>query len=128
MQESGFLDFLNFFAIFFGIFLPGFSMSGIRPYDFFLPFPAYLIPFRLKIMPKVVFEIFWKFCNFFRNFLNRVENERNSGLKFLSLFPGLSDPVLARNNTGMRFFNFSNFFAIVFGIFWPGSSMIGIGA
>jgi len=32
--------------------------------------------------------------------------ERNSGLKFFSRFLGLSLPVLAKNNTGKRFFNF----------------------
>ena len=36
------------------------------------------------------------------------------GLKFFSLFLGLSHPVLAKNNAGKRFFNFSNFFAIFF--------------
>ena len=55
------------------------------------------------------------FCYFFRKFLNRVEYEQNSGVKFLSLFHCLSHPVLARNNPGKRFFNFSNFFAIFFG-------------
>ena len=30
MPERGFLNFLNFFAIFFGIFLPGSNVSGIR--------------------------------------------------------------------------------------------------
>ena len=69
---------------------------------------------------------FLDFLNFFQNFLNRVDYERNSGLKILCLFPGLSHPVLARNNSGKRFFNFSNFFAIFFGIFLPRSSMNGI--
>ena len=54
--------------------------------------------------------------------------ERDSGLKFLSLFPGLSHPVLARKNAGKRFFNFSNFFAIFFGILLPGSGMNAIEA
>ena len=80
-------------------------------------------------MPERGFFNFLKFyAIFFRNFLIRVVYERNSGLKFLSLFPGLSHPVLARNNAGKRFLKFSNFFAIFFGIFLPGSSMIGIGA
>ena len=48
------------------------------------------------------------------------------GIKFFSLFLGLSHPVLAKNIAGKRFSNFLNFFAIFFGIFLPGSSMNGI--
>ena len=63
--------------------------------------------------------IFW-------NFLDRVGKERNSGLNFFSLFLDLSHPGLDRNNSGMMFINFLNFFAILFGIFLPGSSVNGI--
>ena len=63
---------------------------------------------------------------FFRNFLNRVEYEWSSGLKFFFLFLGLSHPVLARNNAEKRFFYFLNFFAIFVGILLPGLSMNGI--
>ena len=66
------------------------------------------------------FLFFWIFCYFFRNFLAGVEYERNSVLKFFSLFLGLSHPFLAKTNTGKRFFNFLNFFTIFFGIFCPG--------
>ena len=52
------------------------------------------------------------FCHFFRNFLAWVEYERNSGVKFFSLFLGLSHPVLAKNKVGKRFLNFFNSFAI----------------
>ena len=102
-------NFLNFFAIFFGIFLLGSSRNGILDKNFFLSFSAYLIPFRLKIMLERSFLIFWIFLLFFSDFLARVEYERISGLKFFSLFHGLSHPVLAKNNTGKRFFNFINF-------------------
>ena len=54
------------------------------------------------------------FAIFFFNFLARVESERNSGLKFFSLFLGLSHTGFDRNNVGMNFFNFLNFFAIFF--------------
>ena len=54
------------------------------------------------------------FAIFFWNFLARVECERNSGLKFFSLFLGLSYPVLAKNNAGKGFFNFLNFLAFFF--------------
>ena len=71
----------------------------------------------------LIFDFFW---DFFGNFLARVEYEWNSGLNFFSILLGLSHPVMARNNAGKRFFNFFNFFGIVFGIFLPGSSMNGI--
>ena len=66
------------------------------------------------------------FLFFFWNFLSRIEYERNSGLKLFFLIFGLSHSVLAKNNAGMRFFNFRNFFAIFFGTFLLGSSMNGI--
>ena len=50
------------------------------------------------------------FAVFFRNFLARVEYERNSRLKFFSLVLDRSHPVLAKNNTGKRFFSFFEFF------------------
>ena len=86
---------------------------------FFLSFLAYLLPFWIKIMLKRDFLIFWFFCFFFWNFLARVGYEQNSGLKFFSLFLGISHPVLAKNNAGKRFFTFLNFFAIFFSIFFP---------
>ena len=78
-------------------------------------------------MPRRGFIIFLIFLLFiFRNFLARVEYERNSGLKFCFHFFGLSHPVWAKNNAGKMFYNFLNFFTIFFGIFFPGSSMNGI--
>ena len=47
-------------------------------------------------------------------FRSRVEYERNSALKFFSLFLSLFHPVLDRNIAGKRFFNFLNFFAVFF--------------
>ena len=75
---------------------------------------AYLIPLWLKIMPGISFIIFEFFYNFFRNFLALVEYEPNSGLKFFSLFFGLSHPVLVKTNAEKRFYNFLNFFTIFF--------------
>ena len=77
-------------------------------------------------MPERGFLIFWIVLLFFPNFLPWVEYERNSGLKFFCLFLHLSHPVFTKNNTGKRFFNFLNTFAIFFGIFFPGSVMNGI--
>ena len=48
------------------------------------------------------------------------------GTKIFFLFFGLSTAVLAKNNSGKRFFNFLTFFSIFFRIFLPGSSMNGI--
>ena len=50
--EKRFFYFLNYFAIFFGILLPGLSMNGIQDKNFFLSFSAYLILFWLKIMSE----------------------------------------------------------------------------
>ena len=62
-----FYNFLNFFTIFFGIFLPGSCMNGIVESNFVFTFSAYLILFGLKILP-VVGERFYNFLNFFAIF------------------------------------------------------------
>ena len=98
-------------------------MNGIRDWNFYLSFSAYLIPFWLKIMPGRGFIIFWIFLLFFSEFSCLVEYERNSGVKFCFHFFCLSRPVLAKDNAGQRFYNFLNFFIILFGIFLPRSSM-----
>ena len=78
-------------------------------------------------MPKRDFLIFWFFFIFFEIFLARFEYERKSGRKFFfPLFFSLSTPVLARNNSGKRFFNFLIFFSIFFEILFPRMSMNGI--
>jgi len=100
-------------------------MNGIRDQNFVFTFSAYIFQFWLKIMPGRSFIIFWIFLLFFWNFLARVEYERNPGLKFRFHIFGLSHPVWARNNAGNRFYNFLNFYTILFGIFFPGSSMNG---
>ena len=63
-------------------------------------------------MPEIGFLIFYFFLLFFLQFSTQAEYDRNSGLKFFSLFLGLSHLVLAKNNVGKRFFNFFNFFDI----------------
>ena len=50
------------------------------------------------------------FLQFFRNFLAQVKYERNLGFKFFSLFLGLSNLVLAKNNARKTFLNFWIFF------------------
>ena len=93
---------------------------------FFFSFSSYLISFWLKIMPERGILIFLIFYYIFRNFLARVEYERNSGLKFFFLFHDLSNPVLAKNNAEKRFFNFLISFSFFLRIFLLGSSMNGI--
>ena len=110
--------FLNFFAIFSLFSSPGRVWTEFGTKFFFFSFSAYRIPFWLKIMLERSFLIFW-FLFFSWNFLARIEYERNSGLKFFSLYLGLSHPVSAKNLAGKRFFNFLNFFAIFFIIFFP---------
>ena len=82
-----FYNFLNFFAIFFEIFLHGPSKNGIVEQNFDLTFSAYLIPYCLKIMPERGFTIFWIFMLFFSEFscTGRVWTEFWSKILF-SLF------------------------------------------
>ena len=99
-----FFNFLNFFAVFFFL---QFSPPGRVWAEFgskiilslSRPILSYLVPFLLKITTESCFLIFLNFfAIFFRNFLPRVEYERNRGLKLFSLFLGLSHPNLAKNN------------------------------
>ena len=95
--ESCFLIFWIFLLFFFGIFSPGSSMSGIQVLNYFLSFSACLIPNLAKNNAEKLFSNFLNFfAIFFRNLLPRVENERNSGLKFFYLFLGLSQPISFR--------------------------------
>ena len=106
MPERGFLNFLSFFAIFFGIFLPGSSSSGIRAWNIFLPFPAYLIPFWLEIFPERGFLIFWIFLLLFLEFCWQGRVWTEFGTK---IFFSLSRPIsssLAWNIARKWFFNF----------------------
>ena len=125
--EKRFFDFLNYFAIFFGIFLPRSVMNGIRDEIVFVSFLDYLIPFGLEIMPEIGFLIFWIFLLFFSEFSSTGRVWTEFEPKLFCRFLGLSYPVWAKNNAGTRVFNFLNFFAILFRIFFCGSSMNGIG-
>jgi len=116
---------LNFFTIFFRIFLPGSSMNGIRDYNFFFSVSVYLFPFWLKIIPGRGFIIFWIFLLFFSEFSSPDRVWTEFGTKIFFLFFGLTHTVLAKNNSGKRFYKFLNFFTIFFRIFFPGSSMNG---
>ena len=100
---------MNFFAIFFEIFLPGSSMNGIRDQNFFQFFSAYHIQFWLEILPEWGFLVFWIFLLFFSEFSCRRRVWTEFGTKFFFLlFLGLSHPNLAKKKAGKRFFNFLN--------------------
>ena len=95
LSEWCFFNFLNFFAIFLGIFLFGLDWNGIRDKIYFLFFSANLILVQIEIIAEWSFLIFWKFLLFFWQF-----------------------SCLRREGTKFR----TKFFAIVLRIFLPGSS------
>ena len=108
--------FLNFFAIFFGIFLPGSSVNGIHDWNFFFSFSAHIIQFWLKIMPE---RVFFNFLNFLAFFLSEFPCTGRAWTEFRNkifffIFLGLYQPVLDRNKVGIKFFNFLNFFTIFY--------------
>ena len=102
--------FFWFFSIFFGIFLLGSSMNGIRDKNFILYFSAYFISFWLKIMPGIGFLIFWTFllCFSYFSFPGRVW--MYTGLKFFPLFLGLSHGFWLKIMPGRGFLIFLLFF------------------
>ena len=126
MPESGFLNFLNFFAIFFRNFLAGVQYlrnSGLK----FFPFPGLSHPILAKNNAgKRFFKFFEFFLLFFSEFSCRGPVSAEFGPK---IFFSLSRPI--SSSFGEKYclkevFSFFNFFAIFFGIFLPGSSMNGI--
>ena len=112
---------MNFFAIFFRNFLSRVEYERNLGLNFFFSFSAYIILFWLKIMPEIGFLIFWLFLLFFSEFScpGRVWTEFATKI-FFSLFLGLYQPVLAKNNAGKCFFNFLKFFAILLEFSCPG--------
>ena len=131
MPEWGFLIFWIFLLFFSEYSCPGrvWTKFGAKFFFFFFFFVFLGLPHPVSsknIAGKGFFNFLNFFAIFFRNFLARVEYERDSGLKFFFFFLGLFQPVLDRNNAGINFLKFLNFFAIFFGIFVPGPSMNGI--
>ena len=124
MPERGFLIFWIFL-----LFFPEFSCPGSVWTEFgtkiFFSLSRPISSRFSKIMPDRGFLIFWIFLLFFSEFscLGWIWTEFGT-----KIFSSLSHPisVLAKNNSGMWFFNFFNFFAIYFGIFLPWSSINGI--
>ena len=100
------------------LFFPEFSYPGRRWTEFgnkffFFPFLGLPQPVLDRNNVGINFLFFLNFFAIFSQFSSPAEYERNSGLKFFSLFLGLS-PVLAKNNAGIRFFNFLIFFFFFF--------------
>ena len=82
-----FFNFLNFFAVFSQFSSPGRVWTEIRTKKFFYFFrPISSVLAKNNARKRFFFSFF------FWNFLARIEYEGNSGLKFFSLFLGLSHP------------------------------------
>ena len=92
MPDRGFLIFWIFLLLFSEFSCPGrvWTEFGTK-ISFCLSRPISSC-FGYKKYRKGVFWFFDFFFYFFRNFLTRVEYERNSGLNFFSLFLGLYHP------------------------------------
>ena len=119
------------FWIFLQFSSPGWVGTEFGNKFFFSLSQPIVFPIWIEIMPKwcflifiifLLFFIFEFFLLFFMAILARVESKWNSWLNFFFLFLGLSHPGLDRNNVGMMFFSFLNFF----GIFLLGSGRNGI--
>ena len=127
MPGRGFIIFWIFLQFFSEFSYPGWVWTEFWSKIFFFHFFGLSPPVLVKNNARKRFYNFLNFFTiFFRNFLARVEYERNSGVKFCFHFFGLSCPVWAKKNAGKRFYNFLNFFTIFFGIFLPWSNMNGI--
>ena len=111
--------FFNFFAIFFGIFLPGSSMNGIRDKNFFLPFSAYLIPNLQKIMPDRGFLIFRIFLIFLSELScpGRVWTQFGTKFFFFFSFSVSLNPFWIEIMSELTFLIFKIFLLFFFGIF-----------
>ena len=120
MREIGFLSFLLFFLEFS---CPGRVWTEFGTKFFFFSFTAYIIPFWLKIMLE---RVFLNSLPFFSKFSCPGRLWTKFGTKIFFPFLSLYHPVLTINNARKWFFNFLNFFAIFFVIFFPGSSMNGV--
>ena len=108
---NGVFNFLNFFALFFGIFYSGSSRKDRNNNCFFSlsrPIPT---RFGLKLGLNGVFLIF---LPFFLEFSIQGRVGRIRTIIFFSLFLDLSQPVLAWNEAWIVHFNFLYFFAIFF--------------
>ena len=112
MPESGFLIFWIFILFFSEFSCLGRVWTELGSKIFFFLFLGLSNPVLAKTNAEKRFLKFFEFfCYFFRNFLARVEYERNSGLNFFSLFLSLSHPGLDGHNARTMFFKLLNFFA-----------------
>ena len=108
MPRRGFIIFWIFLLFFSEFSCPGQIWTEFRTKTFFFSlFRPISFQFWIKIMSERGFVIFWIFLLLFSEFscLGRIRME--FGIKiFFSLFLSLFQPVLDRNNAGIKFFNF----------------------
>ena len=128
MPEWSFLIFWIFLLFFWefsctGLVGTDFGTIYIYIYIYICTFSAYPNPVLIEIMTEWSFLIFWILLLFFRvsSFPGRVGTEFGTNIFFF--FLGLSKRGLDRNNAKMKFFNFLNFFAII----WEFSSPFRVG-
>ena len=110
------MHFIEFFCYFFWNFLlrVGLEWNGtiILIFSFSQPFPTYV---GLKWCRNSFFSFF---CHFFEIFYYASGGNETERQFLFSLFPGLFQPILARNDAIMDFYHFFHFFANFFGIFY----------
>ena len=107
-----FFNFLNFFAIFFGILQPRSIGKEFGTKIFFYVFLSLYHPGLDRNNARMIFFEFFSY--FYWYFLAWVGQKLISGLNFFSPFLGLSNPGLDKNNAGMMFFNSLNLFFLFF--------------
>ena len=119
-----FFNFLNFLAIFFRIFLPWAEYernSGLKFFSLVLG-----LYYPVLAINNAGIRSF-HFLLFFSKFSSTVRVWTELGTRIFALIFCQSHPGLTKNNVGKRFFNILiSFFSISYGIFMPGSRMIGI--
>jgi len=109
--------FLNFFAIFFRIFLLVSGKNCSEWEYFFLYFSARTDPFRLVMMPRWSFLIFWIFLLFFWEFSSSGRHETDPTEKFFFSSLAFPNPFRLEMEQGWSFFNCLNLFSFFLGIF-----------
>ena len=92
MPESGFLNFLNFFAIFFQNFLAGVQYKRNSGLKFVSPTLSLSHPVLARNIAEKRFFDFFNIFAIFSEFYCLVEYGLNSELKFFSPFLSLSHP------------------------------------
>ena len=118
LGHNGVLIFFTFFATFLEFYITR-RVGTKRNYNFyFQSFSAFSNLFWLEMKPPRYFLNFFIFWLFYWNFILRVGLERNGTITFVFLRSHPFPTYFGLKWTLMIFFNFYNFFAIFFGIFY----------